>query len=113
MLDGSLMQSLLPWCWGCRCFALHSPSTHYFHGAAAIVQGNATAEQLEKDDKAGTVPKELYNNYTVITYSNGEYSQAAYATYFKDEIADIVGLFDRWISGTGPSQWPLQSCSRL
>ena len=77
------------------------------------MQGNATAEQLEKDDKAGTVPKELYNNYTVITYSNGEYSQAAYATYFKDEIADIVGLFDRWISGTGPSQWPLQSCSRL
>lgn len=64
------------------------------------VQGNATAEQLEKDDKAGKVPKELFNNYTVITYSNGEYSQAAYATYFKEEIAAIVTLFDAWIAGT-------------
>lgn len=63
------------------------------------MQGNATAEQLEKDDKAGRVPKELFNNYTVITYSNGEYSQAAYATYFKEEIAAIVGLFDAWIAG--------------
>ncbi len=46
------------------------------------------------------MPKELFNNYTVITYSNGEYSQAAYATYFKEEIAAIVGLFDSWIAGT-------------
>lgn len=45
------------------------------------------------------MPKELYNNYTVISYSNGEYSQVAYATYFKEEIAEIVSLFDAWIAG--------------
>ena len=63
------------------------------------MQGNETAKQLEKDDKEGKVPKELYNNYTVISYSNGEYSQVAYATYFKEEIAEIVSLFDAWIAG--------------
>lgn len=63
------------------------------------MQGNETATQLEKDDKEGKVPKELYNNYTVISYSNGEYSQVAYATYFKEEIAEIVSLFDAWIAG--------------
>ena len=66
------------------------------------MQGNETAKQLEKDDKAGKVPKELFNNYTVISYSNGEYSQVAYATYFKEEIAQIVSLFDAWIVGTLP-----------
>ena len=73
-------------------------------------QGNKTAEQLEKDDKAGRVPKELFNNYTIVSYSNGEYSQVAYADYFKDEIAEIVGLFDSWIAGK--SSHP-QSCHIL
>lgn len=62
-------------------------------------QGNTTAEQLERDDKVGKVPKEFFNNYTIVSYINGEYSQVAYADYFKDEIAEIVGLFDSWIAG--------------
>lgn len=37
-------------------------------------------QRLEKDDKAGKVPKELFNKYTVNSYSNGDYSQVAYAT---------------------------------
>ena len=61
-------------------------------------QGNKT-EQLERDDKAGKVPKEFYNNYTIVSYINGKYSQVAYADYFKDEIAEIVALFDSWITG--------------
>ena len=62
-------------------------------------QGNKTAQQLEKDDKEGKVPKEFFNNYTIVSYSDGKYSQVAYADYFKDEIAEIVGLFDSWIAG--------------
>ena len=62
-------------------------------------QGNETAEQLEKDDKEGQVPKEFFNNYTIVSYIDGKYSQVAYADYFKDEIAEIVGLFDSWIAG--------------
>ena len=45
------------------------------------------------------MPKEFFNNYTIVSYSDGKYSQVAYAVYFKDEIAEIVGLFDSWIAG--------------
>ena len=45
------------------------------------------------------MPKELFNNYTIVSYSDGEYSQVAYADYCKEEIAEIVGLFDAWIAG--------------
>ena len=45
------------------------------------------------------MPKEFFNNYTIVSYSDGKYSQVAYADYFKDEIAEIVGLFDSWIAG--------------
>ena len=62
-------------------------------------QGNKTAQQLEKDDKEGKVPKEFFNNYTIVSYSDGKYSQVAYADYFKDEVAEIVGLFNSWIAG--------------
>ncbi len=74
------------------------------------VQGNETAMQLEKDDKEGKVPKEMYNNYTVISYSEGEYSQVAYATYFKEEIAEIVSLFDAWIAGVNLARSTLSAC---
>ena len=77
------------------------------------MQGNETAEQLKKDEKAGKVPKELFNNYTVISYSDGEYSQVAYATYFKEEIAEIVRLFDAWIAGMSTSLCPLQTWGSL
>jgi len=47
------------------------------------VQSNGTAEHLEKDDKAVKVLDELFDNYTVKSYSNGEYSQVAIAPSHK------------------------------
>ncbi|CAK0782643.1 hypothetical protein CVIRNUC_005842 [Coccomyxa viridis] len=70
----------------------------WYRAFAQAVQGNKTAQQLEKDDKEGKVPKEFFNNYSIVSYSDGKYSQVAYADYFKDKIAEIVGLFDPWIA---------------
>lgn len=69
-------------------------------------KGTATAKQLEEDDKAGTLPKELYNHYTVISRDpeTGVYSQVANAVYYRNEFSDIVAAFDRWIAGPHPSK---------
>ena len=64
-----------------------------------MMQGNDLARQLQADDKAGKVPKALYNHYTVITLNDhDEYSQVANASFFP-EIATIVQCFDEWITG--------------
>lgn len=63
------------------------------------MQGNELAKRLQADDKAGKVPKPLYNHYTVITSDESHnYSQVANATFFP-EIAAIVTRFDDWIAG--------------
>ena len=54
---------------------------------------------MEREDKEGKVPKELYNHYTVITYAEGTYGQVANASYFKEAVSAIVAAFDRWIAG--------------
>jgi len=65
------------------------------------LQGNETAKCLEREDKEGTVPRDLYNHYTVIVYdqAGGTYSQVANAAYYKEAITAIVAAFDRWIAG--------------
>lgn len=64
------------------------------------LQGNETAKRLAQDDKEGKVPKAMYNHYTIITAdADGQYTQTAYAEYFKDEINLILTIFDRWIGG--------------
>lgn len=57
--------------------------------------------RLAKDDKAGQVPKELYNHYTVILFdeTTGKYSHVSNASFFKEEVSAIVAAFDRWIAG--------------
>ncbi len=64
-----------------------------------LLQGNDLARRLQADDKAGTVPKALYNHYTVIMSDekNG-YSQVANVSFFA-EIAEIISCFDAWIAG--------------
>lgn len=43
----------------------------------------------------------MYNHYTIISMtSDGQYTQASYATYFPAEIGSIVSIFDEWIAGT-------------
>ena len=70
------------------------------------IQGNATATHLKEADEAGTLPKELYNHYTVISWDSesGAYSQVANAAYYKKEFADLVAAFDRWIAGIWQTQ---------
>ena len=63
------------------------------------LQGDALAQQLQKQDAAGTLPKDLYNHYTIIGQDSTGYTQQAYATYFPEELAAIEQLFDRWIAG--------------
>lgn len=73
----------------------------------SLWQGNETAKRLADDDKAGKLPKELYNHYTVILSdaASGEYSQIANSSFFKEEVSAILAAFDRWIAGR-----PLCSC---
>ena len=50
----------------------------WFLAWAQAVQGNEVARALEADDKAGAVPKELFNHYTIITRDDaGAYTQAS------------------------------------
>ena len=50
----------------------------WFLAWAQAVQGNEVAHALEADDKAGAVPKELFNHYTIITRDDaGAYTQAS------------------------------------
>ncbi|CAL8470879.1 g10421 [Coccomyxa elongata] len=71
----------------------------WYQAWAKAVQGNATAKRLAQDDKEGKVPKAMYNHYTIISMtSDGEYTQASYATYFPAEIGSIVSIFDEWIA---------------
>ena len=62
------------------------------------MQGTEIAKKLAEDDKKGTLPKELYNHYTIVTLDeNGKYTQVAYVEYFTTEIGAIVAEFDAWI----------------
>ena len=82
----------------------------------STLQGNETAKRLEREDKEGKVPRELYNHYTVIVVDEtGTYGQVANASYFKETITAIVAAFDRWIAGIccdlllttpTPLRWP-------
>ena len=78
-------------------------------GWAPGLQGDELAKQLAADDQAGTLPRQLYNHYTIITKGKGgqdKYSQVAYASYFPQEIGGILAVFDQWLAGTGlPSRW--------
>ena len=73
-------------------------------------QGNDLAKRLQADDKAGKVPKALYNHYTVITLKDGDYSQAANVSFFP-EITAIIKCFDEWIPGESPV--PSCTCSQV
>ncbi|KAK9831583.1 hypothetical protein WJX74_001220 [Apatococcus lobatus] len=75
---------------------------------AHTMQGNDLAKRLQADDKAGKVPKPLYNHYTAITSDDGHnYSQVANATFF-EEIAAIVTCFDSWISDLEKQEGPTE-----
>ena len=50
------------------------------------LQGDKLAEQLKQQDAKGKLPKDLYNHYTIIGRDDKGYTQAAYATYFPDEL---------------------------
>lgn len=73
----------------------------HYHWETFFSQGNDTAMRLAKEDKEGSVPKELYNHYTVILYdeTTQKYGQVANASYYKEEVSAIVSAFDRWIAG--------------
>ena len=77
-----------------------------------MLQGNDVAKRLQADDKAGKVPKPLYNHYTVITEEgHHHYKQVANATFFP-ETAAIVSCFDRWVAGAVPTCVHVHICTQ-
>ena len=96
--------------------------------AQSCSQGNELAARLAADDKAGTLPKALYNvscsqaarmlrlaglrpdlhaqHYTVITAAKDGYDQVAYATFFHKEVGAVISVFDAWLAGAALAQMP-------
>eukprot|EP01025_Chloroclados_australasicus_P058244 TRINITY_DN7297_c0_g1_i1.p1 TRINITY_DN7297_c0_g1~~TRINITY_DN7297_c0_g1_i1.p1 ORF type:complete len:634 (+),score=93.26 TRINITY_DN7297_c0_g1_i1:202-1902(+) len=62
-------------------------------------EGNERSRQLAEDDKAGKIPKEMYNKYTVISLDeSGTHSHVAYSVFYKEEIAAIVAAMSALIT---------------
>eukprot|EP01025_Chloroclados_australasicus_P045610 TRINITY_DN49_c0_g1_i1.p1 TRINITY_DN49_c0_g1~~TRINITY_DN49_c0_g1_i1.p1 ORF type:complete len:916 (-),score=51.99 TRINITY_DN49_c0_g1_i1:206-2953(-) len=72
-------------------------------------EGSQRSKQLAEDDKNGKIPKEFYNNYTVITIDEqGYYSQLAYGEFYKDEIKAITQAMQACIDELNSIQSEIQ-----
>lgn len=86
-------------CLICNAALVSGKYAAFYRAWIAAVQGNALAAELAAADREGSLPRELYNHYTIITKrADGSYGHVAYAEAFPQEIGAILVELDNWIT---------------